>query len=84
LEETRYKKGKRGFNKQKMRLYYVVLDKLEKNRFSFTGYLHCSRCGTGLLIIDNKTVSCPECELLRDQEVPNVEPDQLEISQKIF
>ena len=67
-----------------MRSNNVVLEKLEKNKFNFTGYLHCSRCGTGLLLIDNKTVSCPDCEILRDRRAPNVERSRPEISQEIF
>ena len=66
-----------------MRCNDMVLEKLETFLFSFTGYLHCQHCGTGLLLIDNKLVSCPECELLRDQGAPNVERGRLEISQEI-
>ncbi len=67
-----------------MRNNNIVLEKLEKIKFNFTGYLHCMRCGTGLLLIDNKPVSCPECEILRDQRVPNVQPIKPDISQEIF
>ena len=67
-----------------MRSNDIVLEKLEKIRFDFTGYLHCMRCGTGLLLIDNKSVSCPDCEILRDQRALNVERSRPEISQEIF
>ncbi len=44
----------------------IMLEKLEVVKFSFTSYLHCPRCGTGMLFIDNKSVSCPKCEVLND------------------
>jgi exosome complex RNA-binding protein Csl4 len=36
-------------------------------KMHFTGYCRCPHCRTGLIIVDNKAVSCPVCELRKDE-----------------
>ena len=45
------------------------------DRFHFTGYCHCPYCKTGLIIVDNKAVSCPVCELKRDEKAQKLEKE---------
>jgi len=44
----------------------LIPEKIKNFRFNFTSYLRCPHCGTGLLIIDNTPVSCPNCEIMRN------------------
>ncbi|MFW9878339.1 MAG: hypothetical protein ACFFG0_35095 [Candidatus Thorarchaeota archaeon] len=41
--------------------------------FNFIGNCHCPYCKTGLIMIDNKPVSCPVCELQRLKKFHTVE-----------
>ncbi|KKN54058.1 hypothetical protein LCGC14_0595980 [marine sediment metagenome] len=61
----------------------MLPEKLKNFRFSFTSFLHCPCCETGLLIIDNSPVSCPECEILRNQVDPKEDRNKSRISQEI-
>ena len=38
------------------------------DKFVFTGYAKCPCCQAGMIMIDNKVVSCPVCELKREEK----------------
>ena len=38
------------------------------DKFVFTGYAKCPCCQTGMIMVDNKVVSCPVCELKREEK----------------
>lgn len=41
--------------------------------FNFTRHTHCPYCKTSMIVIENKVVSCPLCELEKKKEIRKFE-----------
>ena len=49
------------------------MEDMGNKRFAFTEYAKCPCCQTGMIIVDNKVISCPVCELKRQDKAEKLE-----------
>jgi uncharacterized Zn finger protein (UPF0148 family) len=67
IKKVKRRKGVKAMNFENMNLV----------RAPFVGACHCPYCKTGLIVIDNKPVSCPVCELRKLKESYQLERRKL-------